>query len=104
MGSVSLSPELEAIVAGLPVLREEILSVAGEILSAASATAPVETGALRDSGRIEVGIDSENRPVALVVFGGEGAPYAEYVEFGTSITPINAFLRRGAELAGHEPG
>lgn len=104
MGSVSLSPELESILGGLPLLQAEIVQVAGDILDAAASQAPVETGALRDSGRVEVGIDGEGRPVALVIFGGGDAPYAEYVEFGTSITPINDFLRRGAEQSGHQPG
>jgi uncharacterized protein (DUF1501 family) len=104
MGSVTLSPELDAILGALPILKSEVENVANQILESASATAPVLTGALRDSGRVEMGIDTLGRIEARVIFGGGEAPYAEYVEFGTFDTPINAFLRRGAELAGYQPG
>lgn len=103
MGSVTLLPEIEAILAAEPVLREETIHVAETILATAVSQAPVRTGDLRDSGRVVVGLDHEGRPVALVIFGGEGVGYAAYVEFGTSFTPVNAFLRRGAELAGYQP-
>lgn len=104
MGSVTLSPDLEAIIGANVAVREEIIHVANEILVSAASQAPVETGALRDSGRVEVGLDHEGGTVALVIFGGGSVTYGAYVEFGTSITPVNAFLRRGAEAAGQQIG
>lgn len=99
-----LSPDLEAIIGANIAVREEVEHVANEILASAASQAPVETGALRDSGRVDVGLDHEGRTVATVTFGGGEVTYAAYVEFGTSITPVNDFLRRGAESTGHQLG
>ena len=58
---------------------------AEEIVEAAKAVAPVDTGTYRDSIHVEDG-----KVVADV-------DYAGAVEFGTSDTPAHAPLRRGAE-------
>lgn len=61
---------------------------AEHLLSVAQAEAPVRTGQLRDSGHVEPG----DRPgQSLVVFD---APYAGFVEFGTSRMKANPFFRR----------
>lgn len=61
------------------------------VLLEAQALCPVDTGALRDSGRVEV-TQTDRTAIANVVFD---EPYAAYVEFGTGI--------RGAASAGAGP-
>jgi hypothetical protein len=54
------------------------------------------------SGRVELE-EEDGMLVAKVIFGGEEAYYAVFVEFGTSLQAPQAFVRRGAEAAGYEP-
>ena len=54
--------------------------IAAKVLTRAKRNAPVRTGALRASGRIEV----PNPTQRIIAFGGQGTKvdYARYVEFG----------------------
>lgn len=54
--------------------------IAAKVLTKAKRNAPVRTGALRASGRIEV----PNPTKRIIAFGGQGTKvdYARYVEFG----------------------
>ena len=70
--------------------------LAARILTQAKKNAPVRTGALRASGRIEMTGNPRQR---IVSFGGQGTKvdYARYVEFGRfSFNPYapRAYLRR----------
>ena len=69
-------------------LDRRSLGAAEHLLSVAQAEAPVRTGRLRDSGHVEPGT---RRGQHLVVFD---APYAGFVEFGTSRMKANPFFRR----------
>lgn len=69
-------------------LDRRSLRAAEHLLSVAKAEAPVRTGRLRDSGHVERG---ERSGQSLVVFD---APYAGFVEFGTSRMRANPFFRR----------
>lgn len=101
MGSLTLAPNLGKLLALDPAVQMATIDAAEEILEAATAEAPVDTGALAASGHIETGEDAEGFITAEVVFD---VGYAAYVEFGTSFTPVNDFLRRGAEIAGYDIG
>lgn len=61
-----------------PSVAEAITEEARETLDNAKARTPFVTGNLRDSGRIEVGIDPAGITVE-VKFGGAEAPYAVFV-------------------------
>ena len=50
------------------------------MLEEAEAIVPVDTGALRESGHVELVVSSGPRPSAAVVFD---QPYAAYLEYGT---------------------
>ena len=72
-----------------PAMEEK----ANKILEAAKDNAPVDTGALRDSGHIE----KEDEITYLIVFDapvldGQGS-YARYVEEGTSKMDAQPYLR-----------
>jgi HK97 gp10 family phage protein len=61
-------------------VRSAIQRNAQNILDLAVRSAPIDTGDLRNSGDI----DTKTNPyVGKVYFGGQLAPYAPYVEFGT---------------------
>lgn len=89
---------------GVPMSVKSYLDlVAGRILAEAKKRAPVKTGALRRSGRIE-NADTSQGPVRIISFGGQGTgvQYAAAVEFGRfvpvgrqrgSITTPQPFLR-----------
>ncbi len=64
---------------------------AHKILSDAKRRAPVDTGALRASGRVE----KKGRGERHIVFGGQGTgvDYAEYVEYGTLFMEAQPYLR-----------
>ena len=83
---------------GIPLSTVSYLDlVAGRILASAKKNAPVRTGALRRSGRIEKA-DSIHGPVRIVSFGGvgTGVMYAAAVEFGR-FNPVG--LQRGSTVA-----
>ena len=56
---------------------EALLKVGQEILEVAKERTPVVTGALRDSGQVEL-VPGDN-PEVNIVFGGEDTAYAIYV-------------------------
>lgn len=70
---------------------EELEDAADRIATAAKGFAPVRTGRLRTS--IVVGTEDGNAVVRST------APYAAYVEWGTSDTPAAHPLARGLEVA-----
>lgn len=76
------------------VLREASrgarLSIAQDILDDAKASAPVDTGALRDSGYLEEDGVSGDIRIGFTV------NYASYVEFGTSKMRAQPYLRPAA--------
>jgi len=65
-------------------LPKAVMYVASQILKDAKKFAPVRTGALRRSGRIEVGKNGDGEAEVTVAFGGKGTgvDYAPFVEFG----------------------
>ena len=63
------------------------------VLETAEAIVAVDTGALRESGHVELVVSSGPRPGAAVVFD---EPYAAYLEYGTG--------ERGAASEGAGPG
>lgn len=105
MGSLVLSPNLLAILGRNAELMSRLEETADQILEAAKAYVPVDTGALQDSGRVEAEEAGEGVSVK-VVFGDDnttndsGMNYAAFVEFGTETTPTFAFLRRAGESLG----
>jgi len=68
---------------------------AAEVLAVAASRVPVLTGALRDS--LEITHDDDGG--ALI---GTELEYAPFVEFGTSDTPAQPFLRPAADSAADE--
>ena len=66
--------------------------VAQRVLTDAKKNSPVDTGALRASGRVE----SPNKHTRIVKFGGAGTgvDYAPAVEYGTGERSPNPFLRK----------
>ena len=89
-GEIDGSAELEIARTKMgPAMEEK----ANKILEAAKDNAPVDTGALRDSGHIE----KEDEITYLIVFDapvldGQGS-YARYVEEGTSKMDAQPYLR-----------
>lgn len=96
MSGVTLAANLEAIIGGNQEVKSELLKAGEKILAAANNIVPVDTGALQESGHVELDI----RGPHLIAHVTYSTPYAVYVEFGTSDTPTFAMLRRGAESAG----
>jgi HK97 gp10 family phage protein len=82
--------EVAAKAAARPMAEAE----AQPIEVAAKARAPVLTGTLRDSIHTEP--DPENANAVLV---GSDVDYAIYVEYGTSDTPMQPFLRPAVDDA-----
>jgi HK97 gp10 family phage protein len=69
---------------------ESMLSgVGARIAESARFMAPRLTGALAVSIRVDMTTDGEDRAVEILA----DVPYAGYVEFGTSDTPAQPFLR-----------
>jgi HK97 gp10 family phage protein len=81
-----------AAVAGIAQEAETVVSaaLAEDIADAARGFAPVDTGELRDS------IQAESDRVTV------GAPYAAYVEYGTSHMSAEPFLRPAADTVDDE--
>ena len=98
--SVTLVPNLLALIAGHAEVEDEIRKAGEKVLAAAKQLCPVDTGALQESGHVEMS-ERNGQLVALVTFSTR---YAVYVEFGTIDTPTFAFLRGGAEAAGYRLG
>jgi len=74
-----------------PAVLQATQEAGDVVLLEAQAIVPVRSGALRDSGRVEVR-ELNSRATADVVFS---APYAAYVEYGTGI--------RGSQSPGAGP-
>lgn len=72
-------------------VQEAIDSGADEVVSLAQALAPVRTGALRDSIHKE-----EGGPLSVTVIAD--APYAIYVEYGTTFAAAQPFLTPAADV------
>jgi len=64
------------------------------VLNVAEATVPVDTGTLRDSLHVDQDTDG--------VLVGSDVPYAVFVEYGTSDTPSQPFLRPALDSASEE--
>ncbi len=71
-----------------PHLAKALEQVAESIVATAKAIVPVRTGRLRDSIRWQRGTETS----ILVQAGGPAAPYAGYVENGTSTMAARPFL------------
>lgn len=83
------NPLLEVQVVLTPEVHRLVGSLADEVAQRASQLAPVRTGALAASIHVEnsgLGSPAESDVTADV-------PYSGYVEFGTSDTPSQPFLR-----------
>ena len=89
---ITVASNFAPFLVGNSIVQEGLELIADQILTAAQALVPVDTGDLQASGRVMV----DSNGWVHVVFG-EGLTYAVYVEFGTSDTPTFAFLRRAAE-------
>lgn len=66
-------------------------TIANDVLAEAQGIAPVRTGNLRNSGRVEPGDDQYSRYVHFT------AEYAAYVEFGTRFMSARPFLTPAVE-------
>lgn len=80
MASLSTT-RLTALRAKLPeAIDTGVKRAAGMVLNVAQQLVPVDTGALKASGRVEpeTGGNGEYK----VIFGGDGVDYAQYVEYG----------------------
>lgn len=98
-GAVGLSRKLNNIAEGL---RGEILLTAAQtgalaVEGDARANVPIRTGALKNSIRREVVKSEPDIAVVKVTSGGRdvhgGRPVGFFVEFGTSKTPAQPFMR-----------
>jgi len=78
----------------LPRLIEGATVGANVVLDISQELVPVDTGALKDTGRVGP-VEVKGKTVTASVVYGEGLDYAAYVEFGTG--------RRGAASAGAGP-
>lgn len=72
-----------------------VLTGAEAVLAEAEAIVPVDTGTLRDS--LEISVDDDGGVIV-----GTPVEYAPFVEFGTSDTPAQPFLRPAADSASTE--
>ena len=70
-----------------------VARAAGMVLDLAQQLCPVDTGALRASGRVE---PEGPAPVVRVVFGGGRVGYARFIEFGTARSAAQPFLTPAA--------
>jgi len=77
--------------------QDETREVAEFIQRRAKEFVPVDTGRLRDSIRI-----NQTGKAAYNVGPGDEVEYAEYVEFGTSRTPAQPYMRPALEEARRE--
>jgi len=76
---------------------KEIYDITKKILSQAKINAPVKTGALRASGRIE-NIGTRKNPDFRILFGGiNDVDYAGFQEFGTVFFAGRFFLTRAVD-------
>jgi HK97 gp10 family phage protein len=64
----------------IKAVKNEVVSVAFDVEANAKADVPVDEGTLRASIRAEIKADGLN---AVLSVGGQQAPYAAFVEFGT---------------------
>jgi len=86
-------------------LRKPVLLIALQVLQAASAQCPVQTGALRASGRLEPAMGmSPGKMGYTVVFGGAGTGvnYARAVEYTKKpfLRPAVAKVKKSAGVRG----
>lgn len=88
------NPDWEREVQRSEDLQHSVTTAAEEVAAKAKELAPVLTGALRDSIRVEHPLDASPQAEAQVV---AGVPYSAYVEFGTTDTPMHPFLRPAAD-------
>lgn len=77
--------------------QDETRQVAEHIQRRAKEFVPVDTGRLRDSIRI-----TQTGKAAYNVGPGDEVEYAEYVEYGTSRTPAQPYMRPAIEDARRE--
>lgn len=75
-------------------LERGLVEAAQSIVDAARAIVPVKTGRLQNSIRWQM----EKPLTALVQAGGEAAPYAGYVENGTSRMAAQPFMSPAVQL------
>jgi len=80
------------------VIRDDLLEVAQEIVDRFQATAPRRSGAYADSAEAQVGLLGRETVARVVVKDYK----ANWLEFGTSIRPMQAPLRRAVEGAGYK--
>jgi HK97 gp10 family phage protein len=86
---------MDRIRAGLPeAIETGIERGANLIADVARQLSPVDTGALRDSIRVEGGDDALSRKV---IAGGDGVDYAAFVEYGTSVSPAQPYMTPAKE-------
>jgi HK97 gp10 family phage protein len=86
---------MDAIRAGLPgAIERGVVRAADHVADLARQLAPVDTGALRDSIRVEPGDTPTSRKV---VAGGGAVAYAAHVEYGTADSPAQPFMTPAVE-------
>lgn len=73
-----------------------LIGIGEKVKEAAQANAPVLTGALRDSIEYELSEDESGRPMVTI---GTSIRYGGFVEFGTSVTPAQPYLRPALDEA-----
>lgn len=86
---------MDAIRRGLPdAIGRGVERGAQHIADLAQQLAPVDTGALRDSIRVEPGDSPTSRKV---IAGGGAVTYAAHVEYGTASSPAQPYMTPAAE-------
>jgi hypothetical protein len=78
-------------------LIDDMGDMAEKALEGVRSTAPVDTGAYRDSWQSEAGIGPDGKATGRVYTEDKRA---NFIEFGTSEYPFGAPMRRGLERAG----
>lgn len=78
-------------------VREEAEEAANRIQRRAKEFVPVDTGRLRDSIRV-----TQTGKASFNVGPGDEVEYAEYVEFGTSRSPAQPYMRPALEAERRE--
>lgn len=92
---MALKSRLGTIAARVSGARDRgVLAAATHVRDLARQLCPVDTGALKASGRIE---PETPAPKIRVIFGGGDVDYAAFVEYGTAASPAQPFLTPAAQ-------
>jgi HK97 gp10 family phage protein len=92
-------PNVIAALTQLPIVKRQVRLVAAAIRTQARAAAPVQTGALRRSIKVDNVLDSSGRVVHRVGWDKDVAFYGPLVELGSAKARARPHLQPAAEKA-----